>query len=147
MDRTPLHGIVELETVARMLFRGLLASLILLADGYVLILASRRLGVYLLLAVIAGTGLVGVSIVLMSYRSTLRRMRNAISAGHYPRREFRQMIPLLVAGVLLIVPGFVSDAAGTLLLIRPIGWVAGALVEHRNRERFRELYEHLRLRN
>ena len=146
MDRHPLYGIVDLERVMRRLFQGLLASLVLLADGYVLVLVSRHLGVYLLLAILASTGLLGAGFVLAAYRTTLARMWKRVGSGAYPRGELRRVIPLLAAGALLVVPGFVSDAIGLLLLVGPIGWVLGALVERRNRERFRELYEYLRLR-
>jgi UPF0716 protein FxsA len=146
MDRHPLFGIAEPENITRRLFQGLLASLILLGDAYVLVLVSRHLGVYLLLAILATTGLVGVTLVLVAYRSSLRRMWKSVGSGVYPREEFRRMIPLLAAGALLVVPGFASDALGALLLIRPVGWIVGAFLERRNRRRFEELYEYLRLR-
>lgn len=148
MARHPvLHGIIDPNVVARALFRGLLASLLLLADGYVLILASRRLGVYLLLAIVASTGLLAIAVVLISYRAQLRSMRRSVAIGAYPAKEFRRLIPLLTAAVLLIVPGLVTDALGVLLLTRPVGWLLGAVLERIRRSHFRELYEYLRLQN
>jgi UPF0716 protein FxsA len=142
-----LHGIVEPEAVTRALFLGLLASLLMLADGYVLIVVSRMTGLYLLLALAASTGLIGLAVVLIAYRTELRYLRRGVAQGRYPRAQFRRLVPLLAAAVLLIVPGFVTDAAGVALLVRPLGWVLGAWVEWRHRDRFRELYEYLRLRH
>ncbi len=142
-----LHGIIDPNVVARTLVQGLLASLLLLADGYVLILASRRLGVYLLLAIVASTGLVAIAVVMVSYRAQLRSMRRSVAAGAYPTKEFRRLIPLLTAAVLLVVPGFVTDALGVLLLMRPVGWLLGAALERIRRPYFRELYEYLRLQD
>lgn len=146
MDRHPIHTLAELEHIARALFAGLLASLLMLADGYAVIIVSRYLGAYLLLAILASTGLVGVIVVLTAYRSTLDRMWRVVTAGRYPRTEFRRMSSLLVAAALLVIPGFVSDAVGIVVLTRIGGWMLGAILERRNRRRFEELYEHLRLR-
>ncbi len=148
MARHPvLQGIIDSDVVARALFRGLLASLLLLADGYVLILASRRVGVYLLLALTASTGLAAIAVVMISYRAQLRSMRSSVATGVYPAKEFRRLIPLLAAAVLLVVPGFVTDALGVLLLTRPVGWLLGATLERLRRSHFHELYEYLRLQN
>lgn len=146
MDRGPLlHGLVDPDRVLRLLSLGLIAALLMLADGYVLIIVSRQIGIYLLLAVVASTGLLAIVLVVAAYRAEVDLMWRAVRDGRYPQRHFRRLIPLLAAAVLLIVPGFVTDAVGIGLAIRPLGWPLGALVERRNRERFRELYEYLRL--
>lgn len=147
MDRGPLlHSLAEPDRILRALFQGLLASLLLLADGYVLILVSRRVGLYLLLAVVASTGLLAIVVAMIAYRTELDAMWRQVHDGTYPRTSFRRMIALLTAAVLLIIPGLVTDAMGVLLLIRPVGWLIGLAVEGRHRTRFRELYEYLRLR-
>ena len=146
MDRPPIHALAEFESIVRILFHGLLASLLLLADGYALIIISRQLGVYLLLAILGSTGFIGVVAVLTSYRNTLDRMWRVVTAGRYPRGEFRRMASLLVAAALLLIPGFASDIVGIVLLTRVGGWMLGSIIERRNRHRFEELYEHLRLR-
>jgi UPF0716 protein FxsA len=147
MDRGPLlHGLVEPDRVLRFLILGLLGALLLLADAYVLVLVSRRMGIYLLLAVVASTGLIAIITVTGAYRAELDTMWRIVHEGHYPRREFRRIVPLLAGAVLLVVPGFVSDGVGLLLIVRPVGWLLGAAVERRHRRRFQELYEYLRLR-
>jgi UPF0716 protein FxsA len=145
--RPLLYGLVDPDTVLRAMFVGLLTALLLLADGYVLIILSRQVGIYLLLATVASTGLLALIAIMAAYRHELDAMHEAVAGGAYPRRQFRRLIPLLTACALLIAPGFVSDAAGVLLLIRPVGWLLGALVEHRHEERFRRLYEHLRIQH
>lgn len=146
MDRGPLlHGLVDPDRVLRLLSLGLLGALLMLADGYVLIIVSRHIGIYLLLAALASTGLFAIVLVIAAYRTEVERMWRAVRDGRYPRRQVRRLIPLLAAAILLLVPGLVTDAVGVALVIRPIGWPLGALVERRNRDRFRELYEYLRL--
>jgi UPF0716 protein FxsA len=148
MDRHAVfHRVVEPHTVIRALLLGLLASLLLLADGYVLILASRLIPVYLLLAVAASTGVGAIVLIMGSYRALLRSMRYTVASGRYPQRQFRRMIPLLAAAGLLIAPGFATDVLGLLLLARPVGWILGAFFERSRRPGFLELYEYLRLRD
>jgi UPF0716 protein FxsA len=148
MDRhAVLHRVVEPHAVIRVLLLALLGSLLLLADGYILILGSRQVPVYLLLAVAASTGAGAIVLIMASYRSLLRSMRYSIASGQYPLRQFRRMVPLLVAAGLLIAPGFATDALGILLLARPVGWILGASIERRRRPRFLELYEYLRLQD
>lgn len=143
--RPPLVALVEPPTILRFLSLSLVAALLMLADGYVLILLSRILGIYLLLALTASTGLLGLLAVAGSYRSEVRELYAAVSDGRYPARQFRRMIPILAGAVLLVVPGFVTDGVGVLLLIRPVGWLFGALVERRLRHRLQQLYEYVRL--
>ncbi|MFW5784239.1 MAG: FxsA family protein [Spirochaetota bacterium] len=146
MDRDPLlRALIDPESVLRAYALALLASLLLLADGYVLILVSRMVGIYLLLAAEAATGLLAVTGIFSAYRTRLRGIQTLVARGIYPRAEFRRIIPLMAAAALLVIPGFVTDALGILLLIRPIGWAVGALVERRRRARLMGLYEYLRL--
>ncbi|MFW5825938.1 MAG: FxsA family protein [bacterium] len=146
MDRDPLlHELVDPDRVLRLLSLGLLGALLMLADGYVLIIVSRQIGIYLLLAAVASTGLFAIVLVIAAYRAEVEQMWRTVRDGRYPRRHFRRLVPLLAAAFLLIVPGFVTDAVGIALVIRPLGWPLGVLVERRNRDRFRELYEYLRL--
>lgn len=148
MDRLAVvHRVVEPHAVVRGLMLALLGSLLLLADGYVLVIGSRVVPLYLLLGIAASTGAGAIVLIMASYRSVLRSMRYSVASGRYPQRQFRRMIPLLAAAGLLIAPGFATDALGLLLLARPVGWLLGASVERRRRSVFLELYEYLRLQD
>jgi UPF0716 protein FxsA len=131
--------------VTRALFLLLLVSLIMLVDGYVLIVISRTLGIYLLLAIEAATGLIGVLFIIGSYRHGLDRMREAVRAGRYPGREFRWLACLIVSALCLIMPGFVSDALGILVVVPPLRWVVGYAALRAGRGGLDELYEYLKL--
>jgi UPF0716 protein FxsA len=50
----------------------------------------------------------------------LRRMREQTNAGRVPGNEIVDGVLLLLAGALLIPPGFITDAAGLLLLVPPV---------------------------
>ena len=52
-------------------------------------------------------------------RAAGRRLGEAVSAGRSPGREVLDGVLVLLGGVLLIVPGFISDALGVLALLPP----------------------------
>ena len=61
----------------------------------------------------------GVLIVRHQGLGVYRRVRAQLRAGTVPGVELVDGLVILVAGVLLIVPGFVTDAVGLLLLFPP----------------------------
>lgn len=148
MHRRPaLLTFLRFDSVAAAVFACLFASLLLIADGYVLIVASRSVGVYLLLALEASTGLVGVIAVLNSYRTALDRIRRVARAGVYPAKEFGSLICLLVGAILLIIPGFVTDGVGIAVQIPPLRWAVGSVAQRVARARLEELYEYMQMDN
>lgn len=52
-------------------------------------------------------------------RAAWRRLGDAVAAGRPPAREVLDGALLLVGGILLIVPGFITDALGLLLVLAP----------------------------
>jgi UPF0716 protein FxsA len=62
----------------------------------------------------------GAWIVKRQGGGTMARMRAELDAGRVPAGPLVDGALLLVAGLLLLVPGFVTDAFGLLLLIPPV---------------------------
>jgi UPF0716 protein FxsA len=52
-------------------------------------------------------------------RAAWRRLSDAVSAGRSPGREVLDGALVLIGGLLLIVPGFISDILGALALLPP----------------------------
>jgi UPF0716 protein FxsA len=75
--------------------------------------------------------LVGAWLVKRQGLGVLARIREQRSAGRIPATEAFDGALILVAGVLLVIPGFVTDALGLLLLIPPVRAVARRLVSRR----------------
>jgi len=123
----------------------LLFSLLLLADGYVLIILSRVVGIYLLLAIEAVSGLAAAVAILRSYRNTVDDLRAAVDAGRDPEPELRWICCLWVSVVLLLIPGFVTDGLGIAVLIPPFRWLVARFVMRAARDGVEELLEHLKL--
>ena len=84
-----------------------------------------------LLAAMAAT-IVGVWLVKQQGLGVLRRANEKVARGEAPTDEVVNGTLLLVAGILLLAPGFVTGAVGLLLLLPPVR----ALLRGTMRKRF-----------
>jgi len=67
-----------------------------------------------------------------------RRAQRRAQAGEIPGREATDGLLLLIAGILLTVPGFLTAALGLLLLLPPVRAVVRAVSGRRLRRRVRQ---------
>lgn len=85
-----------------------------------LIEVGGSLGVFPTIALVVLTAVVGAMLVRAQGFATLRRARRSMDAGELPAIEMIESVFLLLAGALLLAPGFVTDAFGFLFLIPPL---------------------------
>ncbi len=78
------------------------------------------LGVAITMLLVVLTSCIGVSLVRNQGIKTLIQIRQKITAGEIPAAEMVKTISLMLAGVLLLLPGFLTDFLGLLLLLPPI---------------------------
>lgn len=91
--------------------------------GFVVV--GSRLGVLATIALVIATGLAGAVLLRWQGFGVLSRIRRDVDAGRDPSRELAHGVMILVAGFLLLIPGFVSDIFGLLLFLPPVrdlGW-------------------------
>jgi UPF0716 protein FxsA len=62
---------------------------------------------------------IGVWAMRSQGRAVWRRLTEAVAAGRPPAQEVLDGAFVLIGGVLMIVPGFIGDVLGALLLISP----------------------------
>jgi UPF0716 protein FxsA len=89
---------------------------------------------YALLAIIA-VGLAGAWLAKRQGMGTWRRAQARLQAGEMPAEEVVNGILLLVAGLFLALPGFVSDVIGVALLVPPVRALVRRLVFRRFEQR------------
>lgn len=94
--------------------------LIPLVEIAVFIMVGERIGVVPTILAIVATATGGILLVRLQGFSTLRRAHAAMQRGEAPVGEAIDGALLALAGLLLIVPGFVTDLLGFLLLVPPI---------------------------
>lgn len=90
------------------------------AELYLLITAGQAIGVLPTIAVLVAVSIVGAALVKQQGIGLLRRARRQMENGNVPGRELVDGILVLLAGALLLTPGFLSDAFGLALLIPPV---------------------------
>ena len=91
-----------------------------LAEIAVLIQVGSWLGLAPTLALIVLSAVVGTWVLRRQGFGVLARARRQMEQGVMPVAEVFEGLCLLVAGVLLLTPGFLTDAAGALLLVPPV---------------------------
>jgi UPF0716 protein FxsA len=100
-------------------------------EVYVLIEVARAIGVapaILALLVISASG---PWLVRRAGFGVWRRTQERLAAGELPGREGLDTIVLLAGGLLLCIPGFVTDVLGGLLLVPPVRRLAGRVLVRR----------------
>jgi UPF0716 protein FxsA len=88
-----------------------------LAELFVIVEVAESIGILLtLLLLIAGWPL-GSWAIRSQGRAVLGRMAAAVGEGRVPTREVLDGALVLIGGLLLMLPGFISDVFGILLLV------------------------------
>lgn len=84
------------------------------------ILVGREIGVLATIGLIFLGGIVGS--VLLRYQGfgVLSRIQKEVESGRNPGRDIAHGVMILVAGALLLLPGFLSDVLGLALFIPPV---------------------------
>src|SRR4051812_12761780 len=96
-----------------------------LAELYVIVQASHVFGVLPTLLILFLVSITGAWLVKREGLGVIRRAQNRVDAGEVPGREVVDGLMILLAGVLLLAPGFITDALGLLLLLPRCGPACG----------------------
>jgi len=102
-----------------------------LLELWVLVQVAHAIGVLPALVSLALVSVVGATLVKRQGLGLLRRIRTELDQHHLPTEHLADGGLLLGAGVLLTVPGFVTDAVGLVLLVPPVRRVAARLLRRR----------------
>lgn len=102
--------------------------LIPLVEIAIFIKVGQAVGVLNTLLLLIAAGIGGALLLRLQGWATLIRLRQRLATGEAPVRELFDAACLALAGVLLILPGFLSDLLALLLLIPPVRSLAYARV-------------------
>jgi UPF0716 protein FxsA len=91
----------------------------LLIEILAFIEVGQAIGWLLAVLVLLGTSVLGAQLLRLQGRSAIARVSLAVSEHRAPARAALDGLLGFLGGVLLVIPGFVSDALGTLLLLPP----------------------------
>lgn len=86
----------------------------------VFIQAGDIIGLWPTIAAVVATAIIGGALIRAQGLATMDRARRSLDQGQAPVHEAFTGICLLLAGALLMTPGFLTDSVGFLLLIPPV---------------------------
>ncbi|MGH3720197.1 MAG: FxsA family protein [Pseudonocardiaceae bacterium] len=86
----------------------------------VLVAVGHAIGVLATIGLLILASLLGAALLRREGARTLRAFVEALRTRRLPHRELLDGMLVAAAGVLIVVPGFVSDVLGLLLLLPPI---------------------------
>ncbi len=95
-------------------------AVVALAELAVFVLVEQRIGLLNSLLIAVLTAVVGSTLVRRAGISVIGDIRRRTSEGRIPGRELTHGAAILVAGALLISPGFLTDIFGFTLLAPPV---------------------------
>ncbi len=90
------------------------------AEIYVLIQVGSQVGALSAIALTILTALVGASLVRSQGLQTAFEARSAMERGETPAQQMIEGLMLVVAGAMLVMPGFITDFFGLLILLPPL---------------------------
>ncbi|MEX2444948.1 MAG: FxsA family protein [Alkalispirochaeta sp.] len=123
----------------------LLLSIAMLADGWILVRVAREVGVYLALALEAAVAPAAVIVVGSTIHHQIQYLYRSAWDGDFRPKQYGLLAAYVVAGVLLVLPGFATDVIGLLIYTPPGRTLFVALFIRRNRERIPVVYEYFKL--
>jgi len=91
--------------------------LIPLIELAVLIRVGQEIGLMSTLIIVIITGITGAYLAQTEGIITFRKIQNELHAGKIPADSLLDGVLILVGGLLLLTPGFITDIAGFLILI------------------------------
>jgi UPF0716 protein FxsA len=124
---------------------ALLYSLIPLAEIFLLLHVGQIFGNYLVIALTAAAALLGMLIAFSEMESLIKHVKRKLKNGEYPKTEFIGIAGVFIGAVLMISPGFITDAIGLFLFIPVIRNGVGKIVTSKMENQLKDIYEYLKL--
>ena len=92
-------------------------TIIPIIEIFLLIEIGSMFGALTAVTLVILTGFLGAFLARMQGLQTLYRIQNSLREGRMPSGELLDALLIVIAGLVLLTPGFLTDSAGFLLLI------------------------------
>jgi UPF0716 protein FxsA len=106
---------IKPETMLLKLF--LAFTLIPITEIYLLIKVGSQIGAVKTILIVIATGFSGAYLARLQGLQTMLRLQKSMHEGRLPTEELLDAALIFIAGVVLLTPGFITDAVGLFLLI------------------------------
>jgi UPF0716 protein FxsA len=92
-------------------------TLIPFLEIYLIVKIGSQLGAFNTVMIVILTGFLGALLARFQGFQTMLKVRETLSRGEMPAEELLDALLILMAGIVLLTPGFLTDMAGLMLLI------------------------------
>jgi len=111
-----------------------LFTVVPVAELALIIHVGRRIGTWNTVTVVLLTAIIGAYMVRLEGLGVMARLQENLAHGQFPRDELIDGALVLVAGALLLTPGFITDGIGFLFVFPPTrAGIRGQLVRYLKR--------------
>lgn len=91
-----------------------------LLELYVIIKVGGAIGAGITVFLVVATAILGIGLIRAQGVGTRERLQAKLARGEAPAMEVLEAAALLVAGGMLLAPGFITDTFGFILLVPPL---------------------------
>jgi len=112
-------------------FLAALFVVVSLVEIYLFVLVGQAIGALNTIGLVIVISLTGAWLTKREGLGVLSRLRAQVDAGRMPTNELIDGVLILAGGIMLVVPGFITDACGLLLLFPPTRAVVRRFVRRR----------------
>lgn len=88
-------------------------------DLYLLMQFSGLMGFWTVIALVLLTGMIGAELIRREGRHVLMKLQRSVTSGEVSRNVAEGAI-IVLCGLLLLTPGFITDIIGFMLIFRPL---------------------------
>jgi UPF0716 protein FxsA len=106
----------------------ILFLLLPLVEIWLFVKVGALIGAWQTAGLVFAMAVIGAILVRIQGFNVLQRARATLAAGEFPTTDLLDGLFVLIAGFLMIVPGFFSDLLGILLFIPPVRRWLGASI-------------------
>jgi UPF0716 protein FxsA len=100
------------------------------AEMSAFIFIGGEIGGLLTLLGVFVTSIIGLSLLKDQGKAVMARIRTDLAKGHAPVGSITDSVSLAVGGILMLIPGYVTDAVGVLLFVPGLRTIAGTWILH-----------------
>lgn len=101
----------------------------------IFMMLGNRIGIPTTLAIIVITAILGAYLTKSQGLKALHNYQTAVSSGKLPHEEVMDGLMILIAGAVLLTPGFLTDAIGFALLVPTVRDIVRAIVKTKMKEK------------
>jgi UPF0716 protein FxsA len=112
---------------------------------YVLIQVGERIGFVNTVFALLATGVLGVGLAKNEGRALHAKLTQAMARGEVPTQQMLQSALVFLGGVLLVIPGFVSDVIGLILILPGTRHLLAYLVKRKIQNQMRAGFSQFRV--